>query len=339
LRGIFLPAIDQERHPVMSSGFDLAKIGCSGDALALTEASAPLLPVSVVITTYNRSHLVGRAIQSALDQNWKQLEVLVIDDCSSDHTAEIVKSSYPDVRYVRQPVNGGLCAARNRGIREASQPWVLFLDDDDEFEPGALATIARRAAQLPGLDRYPLLQFARSNARMPAEFMIVSLQHYLTEEVLGDFALAIRKDFLLSEGLSYIDNLRNGNGLLLWHIARRYGIPTWSDRVQSLHADACDRATSASYQMGNAVNYAELQEYTLREFGEILAARFPRFREKKRLGAATYRLLANQRPAARDHLRTALRERLSGAAIALWICSFLPLPIARSCFRAYREHT
>jgi glycosyltransferase involved in cell wall biosynthesis len=294
--------------------------------------------VSVVITTYNRCHLLGRAIQSAVDQNWSGLEVLVIDDCSSDGTAEMVKSSYPDVRYLRQPVNSGLCAARNRGIREASQPWVVFLDDDDTLEPGALATMERRAAERPNPGRYPLLQFARSNARMPVDFLIVGLHHYLTGEVLGDFAPAILKDLFLAEGLGYVENLRNGDGLLLWHIAHRYGIPTWSDRVQSLHADACDRATSASYQMVNAVNYAELQEYTLREFGEILSARFPSYYEKKRLGAAAYRLLANQRPAARVHLRTALRERLSIPAIGLWICSFLPLPIARSCFRAYRQH-
>jgi GalNAc5-diNAcBac-PP-undecaprenol beta-1,3-glucosyltransferase len=197
----------------------------------------------------------------------------------------------------------------------------------------------RRAAEFSAADRYPLLQFARSNARMPAEFMIVRLQHYVNGEVLGDFAPAIRRELFLSEGLGYVENLRNGDGLLLWDIANRYGIPTWADRVQSLHADAPSRATSASYQLKNAVNYAELQEYTLREFGEILAARFPRYHEKKRLGAAAYRLLANQRQAARVHLRTALEDRLSWPAAALWICSFLPLPVARSCFRAYREHS
>ena len=296
------------------------------------------LPVSVVITTYNRSNLVGRAIGSALDQGWGELEVLVVDDASTDNTANFLKTSFPSVRYVRQEINRGLCAARNRGIREASKPWVIFLDDDDTLEPGALGRIAKRVAEFPDAERYPLLQFARSNAKMPAEFMIIRLEHYLTGTVLGDFAPVIRKDLFVAEGLSHLEVLRNGDGLLLWRVANTYGIPAWSDQVQSLHTDAPSRATSADYQLRNAVDYAELQEYTLREFGEILTSKFPRYYEKKRLGAATYRLLAGQRRLARAHLRIALRRRVSPIAVGLWISSFLPVAITRRCFRAYRQH-
>jgi glycosyltransferase involved in cell wall biosynthesis len=296
------------------------------------------IPVSVVITTYNRSNLVGRAIASALHQECGELEVLVVDDASTDRTEDLVKTSFPGVRYVRQETNRGLCAARNRGIREASKAWVLFLDDDDTLKPGALARIAKHVAEWPEADRYPLLQFARSNARMPAEFMIIRLEHYLSGAVLGDFAPVIRKDLFVAEGLSHLESLRNGDGLLLWQIANRYGIPAWSDPVQDLHTDAPSRATSADYQLRNSVGYAELQEYTLREFGQILASRFPSYYQKKRLGAATYRLLADQRSQARAHLRIALRQRFSAAAVGLWMLSFFPLAILRSCFRAYRQH-
>jgi len=296
------------------------------------------IPVSVVITTYNRSNLVGRAIESALDQECRELEVLVVDDASTDRTEDLVKTSFPSVRYVRQEINRGLCAARNRGIREASKAWVVFLDDDDTLKPGALVRIAKHVAELPAADRYPLLQFARSNARMPAEFMIIRLEHYLTGAVLGDFAPVIRKDLFVAEGLSHLEFLRNGDGLLLWRVANTYGIPAWSDQVQNLHTDAPSRATSADYQMHNAVDYAELQEYTLHEFGEILALRFPEYYEKKCLGAATYRLLADQRSLARAHLRIALRRRFSISALGLWMFSFFPRAITRSCFRAYRQH-
>jgi GalNAc5-diNAcBac-PP-undecaprenol beta-1,3-glucosyltransferase len=308
-------------------------------ALGVMERTRRHFEISVVITTYNRCQLVGRAVQSAFDQRWGGLEVLVIDDASSDETAEVLERSYPAARYVRQEKNGGLCAARNRGILEASREWVVFLDDDDTLAPGALEKITQRIEELPDAENYPLFQFARSNARMPGAFKIVRLDDYLTEVVLGDFAPAICKRRFVQAGLSYVDALRNGDGLLLWRIAEDYGIPTWSDPVQSLHTDAPGRATSTGYQLRNAAHFAELQEYTLQEFGELLAERFPAYYEKKRFGAAAYRLLATERQAARAHVRLAWRARMSATAAGLWLCSFLPLSVARRCFAAYRQRT
>lgn len=301
-------------------------------------SSLSSLPLSVVITTYNRSHLIGRAIQSALQQKWPDLEVLVVDDASTDATADLVRGSFPQVRYVRQEANRGLCAARNRGIREASRSWVMFLDDDDSLKPGALEIVRKRLAEFPERERFPLLQFARSNCKLPAEFLILRLEHYLASAVTGDCATVLRKDLFLAEGLSEPEFLRNGDGLLLWRIARKYGIPTWADPIQTVHTDAAARATSAEYQLRNARDYAELQEYILREFGGTLEAQFPGSLEKRRLGAATYRLLANQPEDARAHLRIALQRRMSGPAMALWALSFLPPGVGRKCFGVYRRH-
>ncbi len=305
----------------------------------MTEPASLAFEISVVITTYNRCQFVDRAIQSALDQHWNGLEVLIVDDASTDQTAEVVERRFPGVRYVRQEKNGGLCAARNRGIVEATRAWIVFLDDDDTLEPGALQKIAQRIEAFPESRNYPLFQFARTNARMPADFMVVRLNDYLTEEVVGDFAPAICKRRFLDAGLSYVEALRNGDGLLLWRVAEDYGIPTWADQVQSLHADAPLRATSTGYQLRDAAQFAELQEYTLREFGGLLAARFPAYYEKKRFGAAAYRLLATDRQKARAHVRLAWKERMSAPAAALWLCTFLPFVIARKCFVAYRQHT
>jgi GalNAc5-diNAcBac-PP-undecaprenol beta-1,3-glucosyltransferase len=311
----------------------------SGNSVRVTEPAAGALEISVVITTYNRCQFVGRAIQSALDQRWQGLEVVVIDDASTDQTAEVVQRLFPGVRYVRQEKNAGPNAVRNRGILEASRAWIVFLDDDDTLEPGALQKIAQRIEALAESRNYPLFQFAHTNALMPTDFMVVRLNDYLTERVVGDFAPAICKRRFLEAGLSYVETLRNGEGMLLWRIAEDFGIPTWSDRVQRLHADAPLRATSTGYQLRNAAQFAELQEYTLREFGELLAARSPPYYEKKRFGAAAYRLLAGDRQRARAHLRLAWRKRMSAPAAALWLCSFLPLPFVRKCFSAYRQRT
>jgi len=94
--------------------------------------------ISVVITTYNRSHLLPRAIESAQSAG-TDLEVIVVDDCSSDNTPEVC-ATISGIRYVRLSENGGLANARNVGIAESSSEFVAFLDDDDLRLPGSLDT-------------------------------------------------------------------------------------------------------------------------------------------------------------------------------------------------------
>jgi hypothetical protein len=94
--------------------------------------------VTIVITTYNHARYLDEAITSALAQEGDGIEVLVIDDGSSDDPGSVV-SKYPGVRLVSQP-NQGLSAARNAGTREARGRFVQFLDADDRLLPGAVAS-------------------------------------------------------------------------------------------------------------------------------------------------------------------------------------------------------
>jgi len=105
------------------------------------------LAVSVVIPTYDRARLVGRAVVSALAASATGDEVIVVDDGSTDGT-EAALAPYRDrIRYVRT-ANRGAGAARNRGVREARNPLIAFLDSDDEWMPDKLvlqrALMARR---------------------------------------------------------------------------------------------------------------------------------------------------------------------------------------------------
>lgn len=95
--------------------------------------------VSVVITTYNRADLVGRAIQSVLNQTYTDYEIIVVDDCSTDNTNEIVKSFHDlKIRNIYHEHNRNLPAARNSGTRIAKGDYIAFLDDDDEWEKNKL---------------------------------------------------------------------------------------------------------------------------------------------------------------------------------------------------------
>lgn len=105
---------------------------------------------SVIIPSYNRSHTVGRAIQSVLDQTYSNFEILVVDDGSTDNTSEIL-SHYATVKYIFQS-NKGVCAARNRGATEAKGKWLIFLDSDDELFAIVLEEIKNATLKWPKLN-------------------------------------------------------------------------------------------------------------------------------------------------------------------------------------------
>ena len=94
--------------------------------------------VSVVIPTYNRADKVGKAITSVLAQTFSDLEVIVVDDGSSDETAKILAETFGgQIRYYAQ-ANQGASVARNKGIEEARGEWIAFLDSDDTWETDKL---------------------------------------------------------------------------------------------------------------------------------------------------------------------------------------------------------
>lgn len=98
--------------------------------------------VTAIIPTYNYGRFVCDAVDSALAQSWPDMEVLVVDDGSTDDTPERLKKYEGRIRVIRQE-NRGLSAARNTGIREATGEYVAFLDSDDEWLPEKTAAQMR----------------------------------------------------------------------------------------------------------------------------------------------------------------------------------------------------
>jgi glycosyltransferase involved in cell wall biosynthesis len=103
------------------------------------------LNVSVVIPSYNRAHTLERALHSVFSQTLPVTEVIVVDDGSSDNTAELVTRKFPQTILIKQR-NKGVSAARNTGIRVASSDWISLLDSDDKWLPNKLEAI-RQAYQ------------------------------------------------------------------------------------------------------------------------------------------------------------------------------------------------
>lgn len=92
--------------------------------------------VSVIIPTYNRGRLILNSVTSVLNQTYKNIELIVVDDCSTDNTEEILKSINDSrIKYVKLEKNSGACIARNKGIELSTGEFIAFNDSDDLWLP------------------------------------------------------------------------------------------------------------------------------------------------------------------------------------------------------------
>jgi glycosyltransferase involved in cell wall biosynthesis len=125
----------------------------------MTDRPRPV--VSVVVPVFNGAAFVAEALRSVLAQTYRPLDVVAVDDGSSDESAAIV-ASFAHVRCVRQP-NRGVAAARNAGVAATSGPLVAFIDQDDRWTPDKLTR------QVTCLEKHPHLGFCLAHQRLVLE--------------------------------------------------------------------------------------------------------------------------------------------------------------------------
>ncbi|NBB31614.1 glycosyltransferase family A protein [Cellulophaga sp. BC115SP] len=106
--------------------------------------------ISIVIPLYNKAHTVQRTIMSIISQDYKDFEVIIVDDGSTDNGIDIIKSLISDNRFkIIQQENQGVSVARNRGVKESSYNYIAFLDADDEWKPQFLTAIINAITKFP----------------------------------------------------------------------------------------------------------------------------------------------------------------------------------------------
>jgi glycosyltransferase involved in cell wall biosynthesis len=98
----------------------------------------PQITISIVIPAYNAEKYIRRAIESCLSQTFAPIEIIVVDDASTDSTTSVVESFSSPVRLIRLSENMGVSIARNRGVEASTGNWIAFLDADDWFLPEKL---------------------------------------------------------------------------------------------------------------------------------------------------------------------------------------------------------
>ncbi len=115
---------------------------------------------SIVIPVFNRRREIRRAMDSCLNQQFTDFELIVVDDASTDDSVAVIESySDPRVKLVQHERNSGQCPARNTGVSEALADWIVFVDSDHALKPGALSRIHKQIELEGGeVDRIGFMQ-------------------------------------------------------------------------------------------------------------------------------------------------------------------------------------
>lgn len=181
--------------------------------------------VSVIIPAFNVGRYIGQAIESVLNQTYKNVELLIIDDGSSDDTAFVVES-YGDkrIKLLRNEENKGPSYSRNRGIAEAAGAWVAILDADDWWAEKRLETLIELAARSKAnivsdniLLIYDGAKTSHANylksresiiGKKDAEFQVSPIQ--MIREDYGYLQPVIRTSLIREKDLLYSDKLLHG---------------------------------------------------------------------------------------------------------------------------------
>ena len=160
--------------------------------------------ISVVIPAYNCVASIGAAIDSVLVQTLLPMEIVIVDDCSTDKTTDFLQSlseKYPQIRLLRNDRNCGVALSRNRGVQEAKGDWIAFLDSDDQWTADKLEKQAKMLAETGGSFGFTGSAFIDETGRlMPGILEVpeaVGRQALLRQNVISCSSVMIRRDVML----------------------------------------------------------------------------------------------------------------------------------------------
>ena len=210
---------------------------------------ADTVRVSVVIPAFNAEATIEEAIASACRQTERRLEIIVVDDASSDQTSAIVASAAKAdarIKLLRQPANAGPAAARNRGIAAAKGEWIALLDADDSYLPERLAKLLDLAGrvdadmvadnillcgagdQTTGAAMIPPAQLPRAVELTTAEFIARNVGSPRTPRLsYGFLKPLLRADFLREKRIAYDERNRFAEDFMLYVRCLTNGARWW----------------------------------------------------------------------------------------------------------------
>ncbi|HIF9186551.1 TPA: bifunctional glycosyltransferase/CDP-glycerol:glycerophosphate glycerophosphotransferase [Photobacterium damselae] len=179
------------------------------------------MKISIIITLYNRAHIVSDAINSALDQDYDDKEIIVINDGSTDNY-EVVLSSFKNDIIVYSQENKGAGAAKNKGVELATGKYIIFLDSDDTFYSSSVlkdcAEAIYQGANFVAFNQIEMIRAEETKIEKASMVPNIDLAKYMLESPLNYPALppyCLNRDFYqLSGGMD--EKYRWGDAICFW---------------------------------------------------------------------------------------------------------------------------
>jgi GT2 family glycosyltransferase len=308
--------------------------------------------ISVVIPTYNRSAFLATAVASIRTQTYPCAEIIIVDDGSTDDTAQVTAALGAGIRYVRQ-ANAGPAAARNRGIREARGDWVAFLDTDDRWLPEKLCKqveIVRRDPSITLVSADMAIEDDDGVCWMTSNFAHRGLQSMFADldggpvpnapalllkiNYINTSTVLARRDVLLKMN-GFDERLRFGEDLELWlRIAAMHPVACVPS-VQEIRVEHASNVTKSIEPM--LLGYVQLAE-VIREWATDL---MPQWGVRADHYAANcladlgYWYFSEGRLAeARQLFDRSLQEAITGRALIYRVASAAPTFVIKAIRRA-----
>lgn len=160
----------------------------------------PISSISIVIPTHNRIDSLKRCIESIIPQVYPGLEVIIVNDHSSDSTSEYLEEISKQHRFIRTITNYKNCGvnfSRNRGIEHASGKFILFLDSDDQLACGSLSKVIYTINTNPGKKHFLFLVSDRKNEfKQVDNIKIILFEDWIKGTIGGDFTHVVLADVM-----------------------------------------------------------------------------------------------------------------------------------------------
>ncbi len=310
------------------------------------------MKISAIVPLYNKRDTIEKAIDSITGQALKPVEIIVVNDGSTDGSESVVEAmGVEELRLVTQE-NAGVSAARNRGVREAGCDWVAFLDGDDEWLPGFLATIADMHEKFPGFDLYATSYLSGDHLGNRSEIPLERIPFAGDCGILDNYfevasysappiwssALCIRKEALLAIG-GFPGGVRAGEDLMTWArlAARKFpvyslqpGAIFWKDKAHT-YEDRPKRVPDQDDPVGKALEELKCDAGMTTPFIDRYIALWHKMR------ASVYLRLGMKKRAFKEALTSLRHDPFNAKVMAYMLLCVLPKPLIGKVFQRFGQ--
>ena len=281
--------------------------------------------ISVIIVTYNRANLLSKTVKSLLSQDYKNVELVVVDGNSKDNTRGVIKSiSDPRVKYHRQDSNSGILSGRNKGLDLAKGGYLCFLDDDDELVRSALSTAVKEFERAPknvGMIWFDCFdsKTGKETGRGIEGRGYIKYSDLLCERIYGEFWPFFKRDAIGSARFN--ERLWGAEGNLWLRLYKKSDVLYIPKALRIYHRDHGGNVCKFENQLKKADKFVLNNLAFLEEFGEEQKKLCPKAYARRLSVLGFWQIMAGDTKEGRNTLKKSLKINIAPKPLVLYLSS------------------